>query len=314
MACGEQEHLLVPAEPVFTLEEHLAFDAPVDNLESLLFALSPLLEQLISRARNRALLLASVTVRLHLERAADSTDQDRHSERELPADDPIHERTLKPALPLDDRALLLKLLQLDLQAHPAPAAVVAITLHADPGPRPGVQTGLFLPQTPEPMRLEVTLARLAALVGEDRVGRAVLTDKHQSQSFQVERFTVTEPETGGKRLRRRPDAPDKSVQAASGLRTGICLRRLRPAPLVHVTWNAGKLQSFRLPDSVSMQPRYKVSRAFGPWQRSGQWWSGEAWSQEEWDVDAEAADGSRLLALLVHDLLRLQWQLEATYD
>ena len=31
LASGREEHLLVPAEPAFSLEEHLAFDAPVDQ-------------------------------------------------------------------------------------------------------------------------------------------------------------------------------------------------------------------------------------------------------------------------------------------
>lgn len=314
LACGEEDHLLVPAEAPFTLEEHISFDAPVDNLESLLFVLAPMLDQLIGRARNRALLLAGITVRLHLERSADSTDHDRNQERELQNDDPIHERTLKPALPLDDRALLLKLLQLDLQSHPAPAAIVGITVHADPGPRPGVQTGLFLPQSPEPMRLEVTLARIAALVGDDRVGRAVLADQHSEDSFRMERFSVTEP-SQGKRSGRKPAASAPGpAETTPVLRTGVSLRRLRPAPMVHVTLDGGRLQAFRVASSLSMQASYKVRRAFGPWQRSGHWWSGEAWSREEWDVEAQASDGSRLLGLLVHDLLRLQWQLEATYD
>ncbi len=308
LACGEEDHLLIPAEATFTLEEHLAFDAPVDNLESLLFVLAPMLDQLIQRSRHRALQLASITVRLHLERAADSTDRDRIHESEKEPEDPVHERTLKPALPLDDRTLLLKLLQLDLRAHPAPAAIVAISLHAEPGPRPSVQSGLFSPQSPEPMQLEVTLARITALVGEGRVGCAVLTDTHAPESFRVERFTVAEPSHGNPR--RTSIQPDKPATH----RTGVALRRLRPAPLVQVTWNAGKLKGLSIHNKAIAHSYYIVSRAFGPWRRSGHWWSGDVWTREEWDIDAQAPDGSRLLALLSNDKLRLQWQLEALYD
>ena len=267
LAIGQHDHLLVPAEPTFTLEEHLAFDTPVDSLESLLFVLAPMLDQLIQRARTRALLLSSLTLTLHLERPTDQTDHHRSDDpdslpptpnhlksvsstesaaaaersalrnsttsekttkpggpsfasqkvgseappkpeenhragipgfeaQSAPDNTNLHTRTLKPALPLDDRNLLLKLLQLDLQAHPAAAAILAITLHADPGPRPGIQSGLFSPQSPEPLRLEVTLARLAALVGQDRVGRATLTDNHRPQSFRMDRFTVALPSPG----------------------------------------------------------------------------------------------------------------------
>lgn len=311
LARGAAEHLLVPSEPVLALEEHIAFDAPVENLESLLFVLSPLLDQLVRRARNRALLLAAVTVRLHLERSADQTDRDRSREGETApdSDDPVHERTLKPALPVDDRALLLKLLQLDLQAHPAPAAVVAITVLAEPGPRPGVQAGLFSPQSPEPMRLEVTLARIAALVGEERVGRATLDDAHASQSFHMQRFLVHE-EQAERTSRIRPIKP---LLNASRERTGVSLRRLRPPPEVSVTYADGRPRTLRL-YTPALPQRLQVPRAFGPWRRSGQWWSGEVWSRDEWDIDAEAPDGSRLLALLSNDRLRQFWQLEALYD
>lgn len=311
LARGEEDHLLVPVEPAFTLEEHIAFDAPVDNLESLLFVLAPMLDQLILRARNRALLLGSVTVRLHLERSADQTDRDRSREAETEPDpeDPIHARTLKPALPIDDRNLLLKLIQLDLQSHPAPASIVAITVHADPGPRPGVQSGLFSPQSPEPMRLEVTLARIAALVGDDRVGRAVLTDAHRAQSFNLERFTVTEPQPLSRSHRKVSPKPDTIAT-----RTGVALRRLRPAPHVQVTYADGRPYTLHLSTPTLGASRYTVSRAFGPWRGSGQWWSSEVWSHDEWDIDAEAQDGTRLLALLVNDRLRLHWQLDALYD
>ena len=314
LARGEEPHLLLPAEPRFTLEEHLAFDAPVDNLESLLFVLGPMLDQLIVRARARALLLASVTVCLHLERTEDAADHDRNQDRnQTPSasqDLPTHQRTLKPALPLDDRTLLLKLLQLDLQAHPAPAAILAITLSAEPGPRPGVQSGLFSPQLPEPMRLEVTLARLAALVGEDRVGRAVLTDTHHPENFRIERLRLTEPTTNRTRMRKRPLPTEPSTEPT---RTGISLRRLRPPRPIHVWHTEGRPSAFTANQSTN-PARYTVQRAFGPWRCSGNWWSGIAWSHEEWDIDATAKDGTRLLCLLTHDLLYMRWQMEATYD
>ena len=328
LARGEEPHLLVPAEPVFRLEEHLAFDAPVDNLDSLLFVLGPMLDQLIVRARSRALLLASVTVSLHLERSEDAADYQQQpplnneeppqptSQDTVPAQpqapsvplDPLHERTLKPALPLDDRTLLLKLLQLDLQAHPAPAGIVAITLNAIPGPRPGVQSGLFSPQLPEPMRLEVTVARIQALVGEGRVGRAVLTDTHQPEAFRMDRLVFSE--AMNRRHRRLFNTAEDSPPAS----TGVALRRLRPPKAVQVWQEKGRVQAFSLNESTAAAARYTVRHALGPWRRSGDWWSGAAWSREEWDIDATAPDGTRLLCLLTHDLLQLAWHMEALYD
>ena len=329
LARGQETHLLVPAEPVFALREYLAFDAPVDNLESLLFVLGPMLDQLVLRARSRALLLASITVTLHLERSEDAADKDLSSPapnaaplspERTPLNEatpqiasepeftgPIHQRTLKPALPLDDRALLLKLVQLDLGAHPAPAAIIAITLQAEPGPRPGVQSGLFSPQLPDPMRLEVTVARIRALVGDDRVGRAVLTDSHRPEAFRMDRLSFHEAmERRSKRLQPPP--------AKASPHIGVALRRIRPPRTVEVRHEHGRLTSFLVREPTGIPTRYTVQKALGPWRSSGHWWSAATWSHEEWDIEATAADGNRLLCLLTHDLLKAQWQIEAFYD
>ncbi len=277
LARGEHPHLMVPEEPVFALEEFVAFDAPVELMESLLFVLGPMLDQLLARAQNRAFALASVTVRLGLDGGGE------------------HERTIKPALPVLQREVLLKLLHLDLQAHPPPAGVVSIFAHAEPGDRSKVQLGLFAPQLPEPLRLEVTLARIAALVGEDRVGRAALRDTHRPYSFVMERFVV-------------PTSTPKETKA----RPAAALRRCRPPVELSVRNEGRRLISFFLHGK-----RYAVQQAYGPWRKSGDWWSSEVWSCEEWDVCATCSNASTeetLLCLITHDLLSHRWQLEALYD
>ena len=99
-----------------------------------------------------------------------------------------HRLSIRPALPSMDRKFLLKLLQLEIAANPPPAAVVSLTLSAEAGQSSKVQLGLFAPQTPEPSRLDVTLARLKAIVGDDRVGSPVLEDTHRAGSFRMEGF------------------------------------------------------------------------------------------------------------------------------
>ncbi len=74
-----------------------------------------------------------------------------------------------------------------------------------------MQLGLFAPQTPEPSRLDVTLARLRALVGDDRVGSPVLKDTHRSGSFAMEHFAIPNQSN----LRRDPTSR-------------LSLRRMRP--------------------------------------------------------------------------------------
>ncbi len=273
LARGEHPHLMVPEEAAFTLEECVAFDAPVELLDSLLFVIGPLIDQLLARAQNRCYALASVMVKLGLDGGGE------------------HERTIKPALPVSQRAVLLKLLHLDLQAHPPSAGVVSVFLHAEPGDRSKVQMGLFAPQMPEPMRLDVTLARIAALVGEERVGKAVLLDRHRPDSFRMERFAV--PKT----------APEQRAASHS-----TALRRCRP-PLSLSVWRQGqRLVSFSLQSRL-----YTVEQAYGPWRRSGDWWALEVWSFEDWDVQATANE-HKLLCVISHDLLRDCWQIEGLYD
>ncbi len=279
LARGEYPHLMVPEEPVFALEEFLAFDAPVELMESLLFVLGPILDQLLTRAQNRAYALASVTVRLGLDGGGE------------------HVRTIKPALPVLQREVLLKLLHLDLQAHPPSAGVMSIFAHAEPGVSSKVQTGLFAPQLPEPLRLDVTLSRIAALVGEERVGRAMLRDTHRPDCFAMERFVV----------------PTSTLEEDGAKRQAVALRRCRPPVSLAVRHEDRSLVSF-----VLHGKRYTVQKAYGPWRGSGDWWSSEVWSREEWDVCATTHGSGQtdetLLCVVTHNLLSHQWQLEALYD
>lgn len=291
LARGEYSHLLVPEEPAFSLAEYVEFDSPVDSLDSLMFVLGSMLRHLLQRAAYRSLALASVTATLGLEGALE------------------HVRIVKPALPLFDHALLLKLLQLDLQAHPPGANILTVRLSAEPGARSDVQAGLFTPQLPEPARLEVTLARLAALVGDGHVGRAVLLDTHAPEAFRMERFTVEE---GGlpRKHSHRSAAYANTDAISAPERTGIGLRRVRPPAKVFVQKEGSSFCTFYMHGTC-----YTVHRAFGPWRRSGQWWTPEVWSREEWDVEANpGSSGNRLLCLLAHDLLHDTWHLEALYD
>jgi protein ImuB len=280
LARGEYPHLMVPEEPALSLAEYIAFDAPMELLESLLFVLGPMLDQLLARARNHALALASVSVTLGLEGGA------------------AHQRMIKPALPVAQRDVLLKLLHLDLQAHPPSAGVMTVSLQAEPGDRSKVQLGLFAPQTPEPMRLDVTLARIAALVGEGRLGRARLLDAHTADSFVMERFTIADAGTAAKNKETTPrHAPE------------MVLRRFRPALRLAVKLQASQPAAFWLEGR-----EYAVRQAFGPWRKSGAWWSAVVWSMEEWDVCAGSAAGDTLLCVLAHDLLHHHWQMDALYD
>jgi protein ImuB len=275
LAQGTRPHLFQPVEPAFTLSEHMEFDNPVEMLDALLFVVNTMLEQLILRATARALALASVSIVLKLE------------------GDAAHTRTVRPALPTTDRQLWLKLLHLDLEAHPPQAAITALTVNADPGSTSKVQLGLFSPQLPEPARLDVTLARIRAIVGEENAGCAVLNDTHAPDAFRIEPFKV--PSTRATRLSHSATRP--------------AMRQVRPAGRISVTIQNSKPKSF-----FFCEQRYTVERAYGPWMSSGDWWKPSLWGYEQWDLVAYAQSGALLCCCIVRDVLRNEWQMVALYD
>jgi protein ImuB len=267
-------HTFQPIEPGFKLKEFFEFETPVEQMDSLLFMGARMIDCLIERASTRALSLASLTVEMSLE-----------GRRE-------HKRAIRPALPSVDRKFLLKLLQLEIAAHPPPAAVLSLTLMATAGQSSKVQLGLFAPQTPEPSRLDVTIARLKAIAGEDRVGSPVLEDSHRSGSFRMDGFSVSGTSTASKANQPR-----------------MALRRMRPPVPVRVKLRAEKPAAFRDPES-----NFEITAAYGPWRTSGCWWSSVGWDEEEWDVLAQAGNGTAIVCLLIRDCVQEKWRLEAYYD
>jgi protein ImuB len=275
LARGELPHHFVPYEAAFELQERMELDTPVEELERLLFVVNVMLEQLILRVTARVLALASVTITLSLEGNA------------------VHTRTVRPALPTNDRPLWLKLLQLDLEAHPPQAAIVAVTLAAEPGSTSKVQLGLFSPQLPEPMRLDVTLARIRALVGDECVGSPVLRDTNQPDAFRVEPFKV-------------PSAHSSSSATVS---SSAAMRQLRPPERASITLRDRQPASFVFRDC-----RYEVEHAYGPWLAEGDWWNRQTWALEQWDLIGRSSGGAMLCCCLVRDLKEQSWQVVTLYD
>src|SRR6202034_4324315 len=228
-------------------------DSPVELLDSLLFIMGGMLDQLIVRTQSRILALASITLHLDLEGSK------------------THTRTVRPALPNNDRKLWLKLIQLDLQAHPPQGAILALTLSAQPGSTSKVQLGLFSPQVPEPMRLDVTLARIRSIVGEGCAGHVVLKDTHRPEAFRIEPFAV----------------PSSTALDAKPITQRVAMRQLRPAEIVTVTVRNRQPGSF-----IFREKRYTVERAYGPWAAGGDWWKPTLWSLEQWDLVAKAQDAT----------------------
>lgn len=275
LARGEMPHLFQPVESAFTLEERMELDSPVGLLDSLLFVIGVMLEQLIYRATDRILALASVSIMLMLDSGA------------------MHSRTVRPALPTNDKQTWIKLLHLDLEAHPPHAAILALTLTAEPGKTSKVQLGMFSPQLPEPVRLDVSMARIRAIVGEENVGRAVLKDTHEPDGFRMEPFTI----------------PSKQPPQIAPAQSRSAVRQLRPTEAVSITLQGERPKAF-----VFRERRYSVEHAYGPWMAGGEWWNSTLWGWEQWDLVARSQDGAMLCCCLVRDLMQDLWQIVALYD
>jgi protein ImuB len=155
------------------------------------------------------------------------------------------------------------------------------------GPRV-TQNGLFVPSGPDPEKLEVTIARLAKLVGEGNLGCAALLDSHRPESFRMTRFVVANEQN------KRRGKSDQKVKENSDVRmTVTALRVMRPAQPVRVELRDEQ------PVRVYLQGmRGDVVATSGPWRSSGDWWQEDAWHQDEWDLEIEFPARSLVVAQL----------------
>jgi protein ImuB len=274
LAHGKHPYLMQPIDVPFVLEEQAELDSPLDDLESLSFGLSAMLEQLTVRARSRVLALASVTITLRLDGGGS------------------HERTVNPRVPTNEKKLWLKLLQLELENHPPNASILGVHLYAEPGVTSKVQLGLFSPQLPEPGRLDVTLAKITAIVGEGNVGMAVLDDTRRIGDFHIEPFSITTAEP-----------PSPATTPLFGLRL------LRPAERTRVEIRHGQ------PREIHFRFRcYVAETVYGPWLKGGDWWNESIWGNEQWDVVGRTIDNALLVCRLSHDFILKDWRVAGLYD
>jgi protein ImuB len=344
LARGAAPRTLVPIEAPLLFEEAVELEHPIVLLEPLAFLLNRLLEQLCARLATRALATQELRLTLQLSNLTGVDDEfenigmpsesDEVKSDGVKSNETMWEQPPKPALslskgavrrseapllrhrqthfrrtirlpqPMLDAKLFLKLLQLDLNANPPGAPIVKIHLAAEPAKPRSAQGGLFLPPTPEPEKLELTLARIAAMVGEQKVGALELLDTHHPEGFRMQHFVAQ-------------TSPEKPQKTATSTEESIvtALRRFRPPLRAHVTLENG-------------QPAHLVCKKkdvqgnvlwkAGPWRFSGDWWERETWSRDEWDIALQnsASKNGATIALyrLVHDLLGGGWFVEGTYD
>ena len=273
-ARGTGERPLVPVDEPLHFAEEADLEYPVELLEPLAFVLARQLNSLCARLASHGLATNELRLRLKLENQGAPGGE--------------HTRTLRFPVPMLDTKAFLKLLQLDLGAHPPPAPVVKVWLEAEPVKPRAAQSGLFIPLAPEPEKLELTLARLEALVGEGHVGSPALVDTHRPGAFRMERFAG------------RADA-GKSAGGQAGVPAPR--RAIRPARAARVQMASGQ------PVHVQAEGvRGHVVSSAGPWRTSGDWWTADPWARDEWVV--ALSDG----ALYRIYCEQGRWFVEGSYD
>jgi protein ImuB len=277
LAKGTFERPLRLSAPPPRYQESLQLEDSVVLLEPLLFLLSGMLNDLCSRLRTQSQAARLIEAEFELE-----GHSPYRCELEFPA-------------PLEDSRVLLKLLQLHLERHPPPAPIRAFTLRLEPVDPHRVQSGIFLPPTPSPDKLQVTLTRIASLVGPENVGSPVLLDTHRPDAFEM-----TTPRMDAPCVHSITPQPDTTPNPLR-----LVLRLFRPPRPAQVKILELVLQHLEAPGIKG-----KVLRSAGPWKTSGEWWSPTSWNRAEWDVALE--DGA--LYRIYQESSSGAWFVHGVYD
>jgi protein ImuB len=269
LACGAIDRPLKIFQPETTYEDRIELDHPVNLLEPLMFLIARLLNDQCARMLSNAMAANEVTIRLEHENRTE------------------HTRTIHLPVPMRESKSLLKLLQMDLEAHPPSAPTIAVALSLKPVHPRTVQTGIFLPVTPAPDKLELTLARIRGIVGENNVGIPELLNTHHPHPF---RLANAQPQITN------PQSPTPNPQHA--------FRFFRP-PLPATV----ELERNRPINITAHGIHGKVLNAAGPWRTSGDWWTTTAWNRDEWDI----ALTNGALYRIYHEPTQ-RWFIEGSYD
>jgi protein ImuB len=160
------------------------------------------------------------------------------------------------------------------------------------------QHGLFVPSSPEPEKLELTVARLRHLLGEGQVGTPELRDTHRPDSFVMRGFAPRQSSTSTRSAVAEMPMPESPPAPR------LCLRRFRPPRYAQVI--VVNHQPVRV---VSPSVNGRVVMAKGPWRTSGEWWGEDAWNRDEWDVALESGALYRLFQEAGG-----RWFIEGSYD
>jgi protein ImuB len=274
---------LAPRMPPLSFTEGMDLEWPLLSLEPFLFLAHAALERLTARLEAQALACTRLEVSLKL-------DPDGH-----------HERAVDLPAPTRDVKTLLTLVRLDLEKTPPGAPVVGFLFAARPDRPRRAQLSLFGPAALSPDRLAATIARLASMLGDDRVRSPRTVDGLRPERFDLAPYAPPPP----------PDTPPKP-RTGRGL---LAIRAFRPPlPLEVLLENGGFSRPLSL-RSTHAEPslpelRGAVRAASGPWSLEDGWWSETPADRDYWDV--ELSEGG--LYRIYRDRKDGSWHADGMYD
>jgi len=288
LAAGKTDRQLRVKQPEPVFANSVEFEHALSELEPLSFMFARLLHQLCGALNAYALATNELCVTMQLE------------------DQSTHERKLSLPYPMRDHKVFLKLLLLDTEMHPPQAAVRAISISCDPVKPRVLQNGLFVPLAPAPDKLELTLARLAKLVGEENVGSPTLLDTHRPDAFTMKRFTLQMADS------RKRSKTSKNQPPVIANRQCLGFRMFRPPLRAIVEADQG------WPTQISAWGKQrsvygKVVNLAGPWRTTGDWWREDQWARDEWDVTIDR-QGQQSVYRIYRELDSKNWFVEGNYD
>ena len=282
MARGVDLRPLVPMLEEERFEASLDLEWPIADLEPLSFVFTRLLEPLSTRLERRDRGAAVLHILLRL------------VTRETTA------RRLELPTPMRDVRALRTLALLDLETHPAEAAIDRVTIVIDPTPGRVVQHTLYTRAQPTPEQLSTLVARLGALMGQDRFGAPAAIDTDRPGAFAMTPFATDHDKTVERRARRerREDVSQNSADSAFDRPESLALspgptRRLAPAEVATGSaLNVSVVSALRrcrqpVPARVAVADGRPVrvttdrrgfaggtvTHSAGPWRTSGEWWA-----------------------------------------
>ncbi len=285
-ANGRSNRLLKLIRPPESFEESFEFEREIETAEPVLFMLRRFLEQLAVRLAAIYLVAKELTLRI--------TFANSRQDEPAVAGKQSYERVFKIPQPTNNVDLLFRMLQTHLENFRSEHPIVAVALSAEPIKPAGEQFGLFETTLRNPHQLSETLARLTALLGNDRIGTPVLEETHRPDAFRMQPFSwaVVSAVSSG-----------ETPRALRTAHATTALRRFRPALSTSV------LQDEDTPAHIrSAEMSGKIIAQRGPYLLSGNWWDEKSWRRAEWDLQLENGELVR-----AHERDGV-WKIDGVYD